>query len=401
MARRPVAQSRAQANPSPRDQLGLRKAARFARQHFSRAQRALWLLVSLGIITSLLVGAWITWVTMDSPARLIRQAEAASRSNDWVSALRYWRLVNATDAAQGATYLEEARACLALSRAAQAEHSLRKAIAAEAANAEPWRLLLEILRVEDRIVEAQRLGWAGYDRIRMTDRPGLLRELTLGLLVDLPDELVRSTLRRWVDADNTDVDAQVALFQRIAVQPRAADPDRPSLLATLETILSEHPDHVGAREALVSALADSGEPDRGRSTLDAWPEWAHDARYWRLHGRWLLEYDHQPDKAATALRAAVVELPQDWRSWYRLARVFHILGRSLESAQAAETMSRIREVLDPLTLEPRLNAAFDHINNPAACVELAVICDRAGLGRLANAWRAQAEILGQPPSSNP
>ena len=40
----------------------------------------------------------------------------------------------------------------------------------------------------------------------------LLRELTLGLLADLPDEQIRTTLRRWVDADSDDVDAQIALL---------------------------------------------------------------------------------------------------------------------------------------------------------------------------------------------
>lgn len=343
---------------------------------------------------SLLVGVWITWAIVDSPATLVNRAEAASRTGDWTLALNYWRSVNATEAARSTTYLGEAQACLKLSRAAQAEHSLRQAIAADPTSAEPWRLLLEILRVEDRIIEAQRLGWEGYEQIRVSERRALLRELTLvELLVELPDELVRSTLRRWIDADKTDLDAQVALIQRIASQPRANDLDRPSLVAAMEAILTEHPDHIGAREALVSAYADSGEPDQGRTVLNAWPESARDARYWRLRGRWLLEYDHCPDEAVTALQTALAELPQDWRSWYRLARAFHILGRSHEGIQAAESISRIREVLDPFTLAPRLANAFDHLDKPGACAELAAICNRAGLTQLAAAWRARADLL--------
>ena len=393
MPRPPTASSPAQAGRPREDYSTSKKARGCDRKRFLRTQGTLWLLVALGVISLLFLGMWITWATMDSPASLISQAEASSRAGNWTSALKYWRLINATAAARSTTYLGEAQACLVLNRAAQAEHCLRKAIASDATDAEPWRLLLEILHVEDRIVEAQRLGWKGYEQVRGSEKQSLLRELTLGLLVELPDELVRSTLRRWIDADNTDLDAQVALYQRIATQPRPNDPDRPSVVATMETILAEHPDHVGAREALVSAFADSGEPDRGRTVLDAWPESTRDARYWRLRGRWLLEYDHRPDQAVTALQTAVLELPQDWRSWYRLARIFHILGHHQESTQAAESMSRIREVLDPLTLGPRLDNAFEHLDKPNACAELAAICDRAGLNRLAAAWRAEAQLL--------
>ena len=165
----------------------------------------------------------------------------------------------------------------------------------------------------------------------------------------------------------------------------------------METLLAGHPDHIGAREALVAALADAGEPDRGRALLDDWPERARDARYWRLRGRWELEYDHRPDRAAAAFQTAVAELPQDWRSWYRLARALRILGRDREGRQAAETVSRIREVLDPLTLGPQLDAAFDHLDDPAALRNLAALCDRAGLTRLADAWRTEAQVVTPNP----
>jgi predicted Zn-dependent protease len=334
----------------------------------------------------------------ESPARLRSRAETAARAGNWAAALRYWRASNTTEAAGSATHLGEARACLALGRAAQAERCLHRAITADPSDSEPWRLLLELLRVEDRTLEAQRLGWEAYARVHPEARRDLLRELTLGLLADLPDELVRTTLQRWVEADGADVDAQVALWQRIAAQPRAADPDRPSLLAALNGLLADRPDHIGAREALVAALADAGEPDQGRAVLDAWPEPARDARYWRLRGRWELEYDHRPDRAVTAFKTALASLPQDWRSWYRLARALRTLGRHGEDRQAAETVSRIREVLDSQVLGPRLDAAFDHLANPVALRDLAVLCDRAGLTRLANAWRTEAQVAEQSPT---
>jgi tetratricopeptide (TPR) repeat protein len=335
--------------------------------------------------------ALVGWRLAESPGRLLSRARAATDASDWRTALGYWRALNTTKAARGVTYLEEAKACLALGFAAQAEHSLRRAIAADPTDSEPWRLLLEILRVEDRTLEILHIGWEAYARVRPEARQVLLRELTLSLLADLPDELARTTLRRWVEADSADVDARVALLQRIVTQPRAADPDRAYLLDSLEKLLAEHPKHIAARDALVTALADAGQPERGHTLLDEWPEADRDARYWRLRGRWDLEYDHRPDQAVTAFRTALAELPQDWRSWYRLARALRILGRNIESDQAAETVSRIREVFEPVVLGPRLDAAFDHLDDPAALRDLAVLCNRAGLTRLADAWYSLAQ----------
>jgi thioredoxin-like negative regulator of GroEL len=215
-------------------------------------------------------------------------------------------------------------------------------------------------------------------------------------LTDLPDDQIRMMLHRWIDADPDDLNAQIALWQRISLQPRASDPDRPSVLAALEALLAKQPDHIGAREALITALADSGEPDRGRDLLEAWPVPKRDTRYWRLRGRWDLEYDHRPQQAVAALQTALVDLPQDWRSWYRLARALHILGRADESQQATEAVTRIREVLDPLSLEPRLHAAFDNLDDPAALRDLAAVCKQVGLKQLAEAWLTEAHRLTQP-----
>ena len=145
----------------------------------------------------------------------------------------------------------------------------------------------------------------------------------------------------------------------------------------------------------MTALADAGEPERGRSLLDEWPANARDARYWRLRGRWDLEYDHRPLEAAKAFRAALAELPQDWRSWYRLARALRVLGREDESREAAETVSRIREVLDTLVLGPRLAAAVDHLDDASTLNDLATLSTRAGLVRLGQAWLAEAQSASE------
>ncbi len=334
---------------------------------------------------------WVSGWALESSTQLRARAESAARDDDWNTALRSWRAINASRAATVVSHLEEARACLALGRAAQAERSLHRAIDLDPTHPEPWRLLLEVLRVEDRTIEAQRSGWEAYERVRPEARRELLRELTLGLLADPPDDLVRTTLRRWLDADSTDIDARIALLQRVAAQPRAADLDRAARLSELEALLTGHPEHIAAREALVTALADAGKPERGRALLNNWPANARDARYWRLRGRWDLEYDHQPDQAASAFRKALAELPQDWRSWYRLAHALHITSHIDESRDAAEIVSRIREVLDPFSLGPRLDSAFKHLDDATALRELEILCIQAGLLRLSDAWHAEAQ----------
>ena len=321
MPRRRVAQSQARANPKATALQGSNELqTRLQRQRQRGRGYWPWALATLGVLALVsgltALGIW----TANSPSRMQNRAEAAVRTGDWATALSNWRALNATGAATSATYLGEARAALALGRAAQAEQSLQRAITADPTNFIAWRLLLQILRVEERTLEAEQLGWRAYAEMRPDEKPELLRELTLSLLADLSDEVVRTTLKRWVDADSDDVNAQVALWQRMAASPRAADPDRPTLLAGLAAMLRSHPDHIGAREALVAALADAGEPKRGRVILDEWPESGRDARYWRLRGRWSLEYDHQPEQAVTAFRTALAVFPQDWRSWYRLAR---------------------------------------------------------------------------------
>lgn len=355
-------------------------------------KRSLWIWAALGGAACLGLLALINWMANDSSKLLFSKAEDAARTGDWATAQRYWRAINRTSAAKSASYLGEAKACLALGQAQQAERSLHRAIRTDPSEPESWRLLLEILRVEDRTLDAQRFGWQAFDAVQPDARPELLRQLTLASLADLlPEEKIRTTLRRWVEADVNDVDAQVALWQRIVAQPRPGDPDRPSLLAKLEELLTKYPDHAGVREVLATSLADAGEPDRGRTVLDTWPELTRDARYWRLRGRWELEYEHRPQEATKAFQTALRELPQDWRSWYRLSRASWILNRHDESHLATETVRRIREVTDPLVLAPRLHVAFDHLHDPKALTDLAALCSQAGLTRLSNTWLAEAQ----------
>ena len=268
MSRRPRDRARSQTKS-----LGLEQHKSSANKNYLsiRGRRTSLAIVLTGI-TGLLLIALIKWLASDSLALLKNQAEAAAHAGDWNTAQQNWRTINTSTTAKSSSLLGEAQACLALARAAEAEYALRRAIRTNPSDSESWHLLLEILLIEDRTLEAQRLGWEAYDQISPDARPEVLRTLTLALLADLPDEQVRKTLRRWIDADPDDVNAQIAFWQRIVLQPRAADPDRPSTLAALEALLTKYPAHVGVREVLITALADAGEPDRGRVVLDTWPD---------------------------------------------------------------------------------------------------------------------------------
>jgi predicted Zn-dependent protease len=362
----------------------------------ARRRFSWWFLAALASTICLVISLLSNWLAEHSYTHLFSKAEEAARTGNWRAAQGYWREINSTSSATSASHLGEARSCLALGQAAQAERSLRRAIVADPSEPDGWRLLLQIFQVEDRTIDALRLGWQAHHQVSPQARRELLWQLTLTILTDLlPDEKIRTTLQRWVEADGNDVNAATALLQRIAAQPRAGDPDRPSLLARLKDLVAKYPNHPGVREALVTVLADSGQPDQGRLVLDAWPNLQRDARYWRLYGRWELDYEHRPQQAVEAFQTALKELPQDWRSWYRLARALHSLHRQNESHQATETVRRIREVIDPLVLGPRLNVAFDHLDDPHALADLAALCNQVGLTQLTSAWLTEAQHVNE------
>jgi thioredoxin-like negative regulator of GroEL len=349
----------------------------------------------------LLVG--VSHLVSQDVVQMQSQAEALARDGNWTAALGFWRQINTSARASAASYLGEGKACLGLGRATQAERALRKAIEAAPGETTACLLLLEILRVEDRPLDAFALPWDTLDEVTPEARQELLHELTLTALTDLPDEKARTTLERWIRADPDDIDARAAYLRRIAAEPRSSDPDRESRLAELTALLDEHQENIAVREALVTGLADAGKPERGRPLLETWPALGRDGRFWRLRGRWDLEHDHRPDQAITAFRAALVDFPQDWRTHYRLARALQNTGQLDEARREAEAVARIRELLDPLTLDPKLDAAFRHLPDPSAFKTLADLCARAGLTRLADAWRsagAQSEESSSDASSH-
>ena len=297
--------------------------------------------------------------------------------------------------------IEEAQLALEKGRAARAEQALFHATRLDPHDVEAWLLRLELLRLEDRQIEAQRVGWDAYAAVHPSSRSAILKAMTLALLADAPDALARDTLARWVAADPSDIDARVAMLRRIAAAPHADDPLRAARLEALAKLVADHPEHAAAREALALALADSGEPDRGRAVLESWPAPSRDARYHRLAGRWALEFDHEPARAVDSLRSALEELPHDWRTRYRLARALSNAGRLEEADRAAVDVERLREALDPVKLGPRLDRDLADLNDPSAVRDLAALCQRVGLARLADAWRRDSADERPRPKSAP
>jgi len=348
------------------------------------------------VLVALALAAGVAWWWVSLPARRIARAEAAAKAGDFATALAAWRAVNASGPPRASYLKAEARAALALGRAAEADRALARASDVDPSDPEPWRLRLERLRVLDMPLEAQALGWPAYAAVPPDDRPGVLRDLTLALLAELPEDLARTTLARWADAA-PDPDARVALLLRGASMPRPGDPDRASRVAELTRMLDAEPSRLSVREALVSALLDGGDLDRARRALGEWPgaEPGRDARYWRLRGRFDLDYDRRPGPAVDALTRALADLPHDWKTRARLARALHALGRNADARREAEAVNRTRESLDPARLGPRLSADFEHIAEPSALLDLASLCDHAGLARLAEAWRREA--ASRPP----
>ena len=356
----------------------------------SRARRSQKVWAIAAFLGVLVAGAAAWEFAPEDPDKARDRAETAAKKGDWESALSSWRVVNGSLRGDARSTLGEARALLALGQAAKAERLLIEVCRLSADEPEPWRLRLELLHMEAREIESLKVGWEAFDSVPAPRRREVLKALTLALLADEPDDLVRETLRRWVAADPTDADAVAALYRRIAPEPRMGDPDIHTRILTLRTLLDADPGHVDVREALVWTLSDAGEIDRGRALLDSWPKTARDARYDRLRGRWDLDYDDLREEAVAAFERVLAVLPHDWKTLARLSRALRFLNRDAEARDAAARVSLLRERLDPARLGRRLDRDLAKLDDPKSRLDLAELCSSVGLDRLASAWRADA-----------
>lgn len=341
------------------------------------------------IVLVVTVVSLVNWSVSRWPD-LAARAERASKEGDHATAYRLWKDYNAGPNASHQSWLSQAREALALGRAAEGLRAIERATASNPSNPEPWLLTLEILRVEDRPIEAIRSAWNAYDAVPPPARRGVLRALTLALLADTPDELARTTLQRWVAEDPADLEARVALLRRFAENPRDGDPTRVARIEMLDDLLRRRPESIAAREALLQELIDAGASDRAKTVLQDWPFPERDARYDRIAGRMALDFDRRPDLAADLLKRALVDLPHDWRIHYRLARALSSRGQNEEARREANRVSSLRETLDPDRLAKRLDGDLADLDSQEAMADLAALCQSAGFERLADAWRAEA-----------
>lgn len=335
---------------------------------------------------------------LSSGPRLRAQALAAQDTGDWKAALKAWNAYNQSNTrADAGSLLQEARAALTLHQAVPARLALERATQRQPADPRPWLLLLELLRLEDRPLEALQLGDQALAAVPPQRSAEILRALTLTLLSEVPEAEARQSLAARIKADPADLDAQAAYLRRIAANPSTDDPSRPDRITSLQGLLTTSPQHVGLREALVNELADAGEPALGREALDAWPADARDARFQRLGGRWALEYDDDPRRAVELLRKALTQLPHDGPTRYRLARALKLDGRLDEAREEADRLARTREALDPRRLSSRLEADLSTRDDPEAQADLARLCRQVGLNRLSQAWQATSTSVSSRP----
>ncbi|MFO0959737.1 MAG: hypothetical protein U0800_20255 [Isosphaeraceae bacterium] len=288
---------------------------------------------------------------------------------------------------RGEDWREKGRNDLAEGRAASAERAWIRACRDRPSDPIPWRLRLELLRLEDRRPEARQVGREALASVPRSARLDVLKALTLALLADVPDDLARSALRRFLDADPLDADARVALLRRIAADPRPGDPSPTDRLAALEDLARRESHHRGAREALVEALLDMGDPQAASERLEGWPAGDRDARYDRLAGRLALEHHRDPKEAVALLGRASAAWPFDWSTRSALARAYMASGDPEAARREADAVARLREILDPHTLGPRLDRDLARPADPEARRDLADLCERIGLEDLARAWR--------------
>jgi tetratricopeptide (TPR) repeat protein len=337
---------------------------------------------------SLLAATVLALRGADSGAALRIRASKAGEEGRWQESLALWRRVNAGGRGDAASWLAEARAALTQGLAAQAEVALGEACRMDARRVDPWLIRLEILRLEGRTLEALRLGESAFSSVAPGDRPSVARAWTLAALADAPEGLARETLARWTRADPRDGAAEAALDRRRAESPRPDDPPYDARVERLRGLLDTVPGDLAVREALVLLLAEGGRIAEGGQVLDGWPSDARDARYHRLAGRWDLEYRERPDAAIRHFREALVALPHDWKVHYRLARALQAAGQPDSARAQAAEVDRLRELLDPARLGPRLQALLGESAPPGARDDLATLCRSLGLAPLAEAWDA-------------
>lgn len=318
-----------------------------------------------------------------APALLLALAAAA--------ALGFWAWKRER-APAGAEALKEAKALLAQDRAARAERLLEIAVAHDPGRLEPWRLWLELLRAEGRDEEILAVSRRAIAAVSPEDRVGALAEATIALLAQVPERQARETLGRWVEADPGDPRARAAWLRQVGGDPRTGDLSIPDRIAQLEALVAEAPAEVLPRAALAETLLDAGFAEQAEGVLDAWPDSARGVSYDRLRGRWAQDFARDPARAAESYRRIVAAFPQDWRTLGRLARALKGLGEGEEARRLAERVDRLRELLDPVLLGPRLSRAFAAAGDPESLDDLSRLTREAGLDFLADAWRDQARL---------
>lgn len=250
-----------------------------------------------------------------------------------------------------------------------------------------WLLVLDL----DRVLGDLDLLTSDIESLLQSDRivptSALLTSATLGILTDLDQAEVRKRLNRWVESEPDEPLAQAALLLRYTTNPMPEDPPRDLRLQQARKLLEHFPSNTSARLVLVESLLNAGLYDEAVATLDEWPANLKNSTAWhRLNGRRLQDVNREPAFAIPELQKVLKQMPQDWKTRYRLSRSFMASGNAEEARKEALRMTETRELLDPVTLEPILKQSFPK-GRPPELKTLLELLDRLELKSFADAWR--------------
>jgi tetratricopeptide (TPR) repeat protein len=256
--------------------------------------------------------------------------------------------------------------------------------------------LLNIYLLEERWREAEELLWAMYRAWPPLDedsKPLLVALMGLAFNRTAPESGV-ATLEKFVRQNSNDDQARLALGRYLIQLGRTGEGQ-----ALIEQCLRRQPLDVRTRSFWIWCLYELGDADAASEALrELPPGWEDFAELWTYRAR--AQYDlGEYQASATTCRKALERYPWDRQAHFQLGRALRRLGEREDSERHDQTADGLRKV------EERRLTLFEDVTlrrsrpTPDECQELAEICVKTGMPRLAREWARFA--LGQDSKAPP